>query len=78
MRTLVTLIVSAMFLVVSCTPDNPTINSFDDTWRMLVSGPDGVASIDMPAGIVIDPAVWKPATPDAPYPIKRIEEFRDR
>jgi DNA-binding beta-propeller fold protein YncE len=44
----------------------------------LVSGPDGVASIDMPAGIVVDPAVWKPATPDAPYPIKRIEEFRDR
>lgn len=78
MRTLSTLIVPVIFLIASCTPDNPTINSFDDTWRLLVSGPDGIMAINMPNGTIADPSVWKPANPNAPYPIKRIEEFRDR
>jgi len=65
-------------VLIGCSPDEPLITSFDDTWRYLATVPNGVATIRMPAGTVEDPAVWKPSMPGEAYPIHTIDEFRDR
>lgn len=65
-------------LVAACSPENPTINTFDDQWRLLVSTPTGLKSVSMPSGDVIDPSVWVSTSDSEPYPVRRFEVFRDR
>lgn len=64
-------------VLVGCSPDEPLITSFDDSWRYLATVPSGVASIRMPSGTVDNPSVWSPAEATVPYPIHTIDEFRD-
>lgn len=80
MRSLATVLLTSAFcwiMVCSCTPEEPLITSYNDQWRMLVSGPTGLYTVSMPQGTV-QANIWKPASAEAPYPITRIIEFRDQ
>ena len=71
-------LLSALLLAVTiygCSPDEPLINSFDDSWRYLATVPGGVASIRMPAGTIDNPSVW---SGDGTYPVHDLAEFRDQ
>ena len=65
-----------LILFAGCSPDDPLINSFDDSWRYLVSGSGGVSSIRMPEGVVDNRSIWVPVT-DELYPVTAITAFRD-
>lgn len=65
-------------VVAACSPDNPTINTFDDQWRLLVGGPAGLKSVSMPSGNVLNPSVWTSSSDTEPYPVRRVEVYRDR
>ena len=47
----------SLVLISSCSPDEPLINSFDDTYRYLVAGRSGLSTISMPDGLVENPNV---------------------
>jgi len=66
----------AVFMLPSCSPTEELRNSFDDTWRLVASGPNGVAARSMPDGIVSNPSVWTPS-PLTNYPAGIIREYRD-
>lgn len=78
MRAIQTILVVVMLSLVGCSPDNPTINSFDDEWRLLVSGPSGLMTVRMPSGSVETPNVWTPSDDIEPYPVRRMKAFRDK
>lgn len=59
-----------------CSPEEPLVNSFDDTWRLLVSGPGEVYTVDMPSGLN-KTTVWKPTDASGTYPVQRLQEYRD-
>ncbi len=63
-----------LVFVVSCTPDEPTISSFDDRWRLLASDGPGIALYTMPAGSTERSDVWSGASGTS----TNITEFRDR
>jgi DNA-binding beta-propeller fold protein YncE len=68
-------IVASALVLSSCSPDTPLINSFQDSYRIVVAGPTGLQTYAMPAGTLIDAEKWSPATKDL-YPVHAIKEFR--
>lgn len=76
MKTLLPALLSVVILcVLSCTPEEPFINSFQDRWRLLAADAKGsVTSIDIPdqgAGT----AVWSDAADSSQHVLRR---FRDQ
>lgn len=67
------IIVALAIVMSACTPDEPTINSFDDTWRILVSDGADVALYGMPDGSA-QQNIWKGTGGSS----TEISEFRDR
>lgn len=64
-----------MFLA-GCSPDEPTITSFVDEWRILIAGPVSVSTITMPKGEVSNGSVWTGPS-GVSFPIAEIKRFRD-
>lgn len=71
------LITFAVFsLLTGCSPDEPLISSYQDEWRLLVAGPNGLATYTMPAGELANGNVWSGPLGDA-YPASELSRFRD-
>lgn len=73
MNRLLLLLALTAFLA-SCTPDEPTISSFDDRWRLLASDGPGIALYTMPEGSTERSDVWTGSSGTT----TNITEFRDR
>jgi len=71
------LLFGAILLASGCAPEEQIVNSFDDRWRILAGTSSGVRAIDMPSGVISSTPVWT-GSGSAPYPVQRIQEFRDR
>ncbi|MCX6139706.1 MAG: hypothetical protein NTX15_02560 [Candidatus Kapabacteria bacterium] len=65
-----------VILLVGCSPDEPTITSFVDEWRILIAGPLGVSTISMPKGEVANSNVWSGPSGTS-FPIEETKQFRD-
>ncbi|MBC8125250.1 MAG: hypothetical protein H7X70_05910, partial [Candidatus Kapabacteria bacterium] len=66
----------SVLILTGCAPDEPTITTFVDEWRLLSAGPSGLTTITMPTGIVANPSVW--TGPDGSvFPVSKIKRFRE-
>ncbi len=76
MKSRLTLLISAIALVVAgCSPEEPFIDSFNDTWRLLTADRQGAVSvIDVPDQLA-GGAVWTDPTDSAAHVMRR---FRDK
>lgn len=64
-------------LLVACSPDEPIINSFDDSWRLLSAGEGtGLSLTKMSAGTLVDADVMATATGSASPAIRRLRRYR--
>ncbi len=79
MKSLLVMLSILGLLLVSngCSPEEQIVNSFDDRWQILVGTATGVGTVQMPSGGLSATPVWS-GTGSAPYPVQRIQEFRDR
>lgn len=71
------LLLSALLVTISCAPEEQVVNTFEDRWRILAGTPSGVSTIEVPSGTLTPTPVWS-NTGSSPYPVRRIQEFRDR
>jgi YVTN family beta-propeller protein len=78
MRTLWTALLALSIIVASCAPDEPVINSYDDSWRILVAGSsEGLALIGMPNGALVYDDVIRTAADTKASAYGDIQRFRD-
>lgn len=75
MNRILPLIVVSLVVLVSCTPDEPTINSFNDEWRLVVTESGGVSTVVMPSGNTGVSNVWSGPS-GVSFPVTFIATFR--
>lgn len=75
-------LLSALFIasvLTSCAPDEPLIDNFDDSWRILAAGSNGgLALIGMPDGVMLEADVMQRATGSAARVYSHTVRFRDQ
>lgn len=77
-RSYTALVVTALVLsLVGCSPDEPIINSFDDSWRLLSAGNSaGLSLTKMTTGTLVDADVMATATGSASPAIGNLRRYR--